>query len=102
MAFGAARELDFGKDPVGSLGQLICDRDLSGSGNASASVRSAGLMGIMGIAAGNSSGLFTVIMFIRHVTNFNAPPPGVFLQCVTSVSLACYCGLHQVVRDFRM
>lgn len=55
-AFGAARELDFEKDPVGSLGQLICDRrDLSSSDNTSASVRSTGPMGIVG-TTGNSSG----------------------------------------------
>lgn len=63
VAFGAARELDFGKDPVGSLGQLICDRDLTGSDNGSAGARSAGLMGLMGIAAGNSSGSFTSSCF---------------------------------------
>ncbi|XP_029695784.1 ATP-binding cassette sub-family A member 1 isoform X3 [Takifugu rubripes] len=62
VAFGAARELDFGKDPVGSLGQLICDRDLSGSNNRSASVRSAGLMGITGMAAGNSSDAFCQVL----------------------------------------
>lgn len=99
VVFGAARELDFGKDPVGSLGQLICDRDPSSSANASASARSAGPMGIIGVAAGNSSGAFT-IMFIGHVTNFNAPP---LPTCgATSISLACYCGLHQVVWGFRM
>ncbi|XP_056883329.1 phospholipid-transporting ATPase ABCA1-like isoform X2 [Takifugu flavidus] len=62
VAFGAARELDFGKDPVGSLGQLICDRDLSGSNNRSASVRSGGLMGITGMAAGNSSDAFCQVL----------------------------------------
>uniref|UniRef100_H3C1X8 P-type phospholipid transporter n=1 Tax=Tetraodon nigroviridis TaxID=99883 RepID=H3C1X8_TETNG len=48
-AFRAARELDFEKDAFGSLGQLICDKRAA-SGNASAGVRSAGV-----ILAGNGS-----------------------------------------------
>lgn len=55
--FRAARELDFEKDAFGSLGQLICDRrDASGSDNASAGARSAGLTGNGAIFASNSSG----------------------------------------------
>lgn len=55
--FDAFRELDFEKDPFGSLGQLICEkRNASGSDNASAGVNSDWLTGNGTTFAGNSSG----------------------------------------------
>lgn len=55
--FRAARELDFERDALGSLGQLICDRGgASGSENASSGVRSTGLAGNGTIFVANSSG----------------------------------------------
>lgn len=55
--FRAASELDFEKDPFGSLSQLFCDkRNASGSNNASDGVHSAGPTGNGTNFPGNSSG----------------------------------------------